>query len=194
MKLIRPYEILRLLGDPAVLRRQKLRAHRRIQHIQKDGRQLLVPAGVRVIAHQMANQRLGNGSIDPVHRHMVAVIGGPPKSQFRHISRSDHKGAHLIGDIHKHLGSLPGLAVLIRHIMALRVMADIPEMKAHCLPDIHLPQSGPQGLCHLAGIRVGSVRRSKAGHGHCHDLLPGNAKQIKSLCRHQQGKGRIQAS
>ena len=37
MQLIRPHQILRFLGDHTVLWRQKLRTHRCIQYIQKDG-------------------------------------------------------------------------------------------------------------------------------------------------------------
>ena len=63
MKLIRSYQILRLLGDLAILRRTKLRAYRSIQDIQKNLLQFLISAGIRIITYQMTYQCLRDRSI-----------------------------------------------------------------------------------------------------------------------------------
>ena len=67
-------------------------------------------------------------------------------------------------------------------------------MCQHRLTDIDLLKLSPQLLCHPAGIGIGPVRGSKAGHGHRVDLASWNPKHIKSSGRHQKCKGRIQPS
>ena len=72
MKLVRPHQILCFLRNPAVLRGQKFRTHRCVQHIKKHIRQLLFPACIRIVADQMADQGLGNRPIDTIHGHVIA--------------------------------------------------------------------------------------------------------------------------
>ena len=109
MQLIRPHQILGLLGDFPVFRRQKLRAYRRVEHVQQHLRKRLFPAGVGKIAHEMANQRLGDGSVYPVHGHVIPIVRGPAQRQLGHVPGSDHHAAALVGGIHQNLGPLPGL-------------------------------------------------------------------------------------
>ena len=89
MELIGAHQILGLLGNLTVLRRQKLRAHRRIQHIQKDGGELLLTAGIGKVTHQMANQRLRHAGVHAVHGHVVSVVGRPSQRQLRHVAGTD---------------------------------------------------------------------------------------------------------
>ena len=135
MQLIRPHQIFRLLCDLPVLRRQKLRTHRRIEHIIKHRLKFLIPAGIRIIMHQMAHQRLGNRTIDPVHGHMIPVISRPPKGKLRHIPCPDHKAAVLVRHIHKNLGTFSRLGILICHAVVLHIMPDIFKMPLHRLGD-----------------------------------------------------------
>ena len=138
MEFIRSYQIFGLLGDLAILRRQKLRADRRIQNIQKNFFQLLIPAGIRIITYQMTYQCLRDRSIHAIHGHMVTIVGCPSKSQLGKISRSHKNAAFLVCRIHQNLGTLTCLAVFISHIVDLGIMSDIPEVDIYRLFNIHL--------------------------------------------------------
>ena len=138
MKLIRSYQILRLLGDLAILRRKKLRAYRSIQDIQKNLLQFLISAGIRIITYQMTYQCLRDRSIYTIHGHVIAIIGCPAKSQLGKVSGSHKNAAFLVCRIHQDLSTLTCLAVLIRHIVDLRIMSDIPEMDIYRLFNIYL--------------------------------------------------------
>ncbi len=194
MQLIRPHQIFRLLGDHAVHGRQEFRTDRRVKYIQKHVLEFHTAAGVRIILHQMAHQRLWHAGIDAVHRHVVAVVGGPSQSQFRHIPGPDDQAARAVGDIHQDLGALSGLSVFIGHIMILCLLSDIPEMHRHRFFDIHFLQRRPQGARHLAGIIVGSVRGAEARHGHGRDLPSVQSQHIKSTHRHQKRQRRVQSA
>ena len=82
MQLVGAYQVLCLLGYLSILRGQKLRAYRGIKHVQKHLRKLLLPAGIGIIAHQMADQRLRHRGVDAVHGHVVSVVGGPAQGQL----------------------------------------------------------------------------------------------------------------
>ena len=86
----------------------------------------------------MTDKSLGHGGVDAVHGHVIAVIGGPAQSQFGHVAGADDHAAALVGNVHEHLGTLSGLTVFVGHIMAGRILLDIPKMQRHCLFDIHL--------------------------------------------------------
>ncbi len=194
MQLIGPHQILGLLGNSSFVRRQKLRAHRRVQNIQKHIPKLLLAAGIRIVSDQVPNQSLWNRTVDPVHGHVVPIVRSPPKGQLRHIPRADDQAPHLVSHIHENLGPLPGLAVFISHIMVVRVMADIPKMCRHRLLNVDLPKLCPQPPCHDAGIMVSPVRGAKTGHGHPMDLTPGQSQAVKRPGRHKKGKGRVEAA
>ena len=93
VKLVGPHEILGLLGDLALRRREQLRRHRRRENIQQRPAQRRIPAGIRVVADQMTHQCLRHRSVHRVHRHMVAVVGRPSQRQLRQIAGADHKAA-----------------------------------------------------------------------------------------------------
>ena len=184
MELIGAHQILGLLGDHPVLRRQQLRTHRRVKNVIKDILQFFVAAGIRVIPYQMADQRLGNRCIHPVHGHMVSVVGGPAQCQFRHISRTNDQCIFLVCDVHQHLRAFPGLPVFIGNIMAFHILPDIGKMSGHRFSDIHFPQGYTQSLRQQAGIFIRPVRCSEAGHGHCYNSFSGKLQQVKGTYRH----------
>ena len=138
MKLVRSDEIFCFLRNDTIFRRQQFRADRRVEHIQKDIGKCFFPAGVRIILHQMAHQGFRYGRIDGIHRHMVAIVRCPAKCQLGKITRSDNHTAGLVGKIHQNLRSLTRLSVFIRHIVFLRILSDITEMKIDSLLDIDL--------------------------------------------------------
>ena len=76
----------------------------------------------------MPYQRLWDGHIHAVHAHVVAVVGGPSECQLGKVARADDKPVHLIGHVHQNLGAFARLAVFIRHIVFVRIHADILKM------------------------------------------------------------------
>ena len=194
MQFIRAYQILRLLADFAVHRRKKLRADRSVKHIQKNLPQFLLPAGIRIIFYKMTHQRLRHACIHTVHGHVIPVIGCPAQCQLGHVARSDHQPACSVGDIHQHLGSLSCLAVFKGYIMYVAVLSDITEMQTDRLPDIHLGQSGAQRPGQPAGIIIGPVRRSEAGHGNGMDIFPGKPQHIKGAYCNEKRQCGIQSA
>ena len=194
MELIGAHQILGLLGDHPVLRRQQLRTHRRVQDVIKDILQFFVAAGIRVIPYQVADQRLGDRCVHPVHGHMVSVVGGPAQGQLRHIAGADDHSSVFIGQIHQDLGPLPGLGIFIGHVMVVHTVAQIPEVDCHSLFDADLLKLCSQLFRKKAGILIGPVCGPEAGHGHRKDLFPGDLKHIKGPGRHQKGQRGIQSA
>ena len=138
MKLVRSDQVLRLLGNLSVLRRQKLRAHRGIENIVKNIRKGLVTAGIRVVTDKMADQCLRNRSVHAIHGHVVTVVSSPAESQLGHISGSDDHTVCLVRKIHKDQCAVSRLRVLVSHIMDRRIMSDILEVGGNCFSDIYL--------------------------------------------------------
>ena len=193
MQLIGTHQVFRLLSDHSVFWRKQFRAHRGIQHIQEGGRKLRVSTGVGIIPDQMADQGFGHSGVNTVHGHVISVIGGPAKSQFRHIACSNYQASGLIRQIHQHLRSLSCLGIFISHIMNFRIVSDIPEMSRDRFPDIHLPECAAQLSHQLAGIPVGPVRGSETGHRHTQNAFPGQSQTVKSPDRHQKRQSGIQS-
>ena len=194
MKLVRPHQILCFLRNPAVLRGQKFRTHRCVQHIKKHIRQLLFPACIRIVADQMADQGLGNRPIDTIHGHVIAVIGSPSQRKLRHVTGSYYQTSHLIGNIHEDLGSFPGLAVFIGHIMPVHIMTDIFKMACHRFPYINFTKFRPHLSRQSAGIIISPVRGPEAGHGYAMYAGPGYLKTVKCPHGHQQSQRGVKSS
>ena len=138
VQLIRSDKIFCPLGDHAVLRRQKLRADRRVKHIQQHACKRLIAAGVRVIAHQMTHQRLWDGGVDRVHGHMVAVVGRPAKRQLGQVAGPDHQSSALVREIHKDLRALACLTVFIGDVVLVGIVTDILKMHLHGIFNVDL--------------------------------------------------------
>ena len=49
----------------------------------------------------MAHEGLGDTGIDAIHRHVIAIVGGPTESKFGEVSRADDDGILTIGHIHE---------------------------------------------------------------------------------------------
>ena len=82
VKFIRANQIFRLLGNDSVLWRQKFRADRSVQNIQKHRRQFNVPAGIRIITNQVSHQRFRHGCVYSVHGHMISAVRRPAQCQL----------------------------------------------------------------------------------------------------------------
>ena len=195
MKLIGAHQILRLLGNGSVvLRRKQLRAYRGIENIEQHRFQLLLPAGIRIVADQMADQSLRHRGVHPVHGHMVAIIGSPSESQLRHISRSDYHASRLIGNIHENLGPLSGLRIFVGHIVDGRIVVNVAEMDVYGVLNVHLQKCGSQLLRQQAGVMVSSVCGSKAGHGDRINLFLWKAGHLEGLHCHQKSQGGVKTA
>ena len=186
MQFVRSHQILGLLCDLAVFRREQFRAYRCIQDIQQDLGEPAILTGIRIVAYQMAHQCLRDRCVDRIHGHMIAIVGCPSKRQFRQITRSDNHTAGLVCDIHNDLGTLSRLTVFVCHIMVFHIMSDIPEMDCYRFADIYFPQCCPQFFRKVAGIPIRSVCGSETRHRNCGDLFSRHAEEIKCSGCHQQ--------
>ena len=137
MQFIRSDEIFCLLGDHTILRRKKLRADRRVKHIEKHISEFFLSTGVCKVANEMADESLRNGCINAVHRHVIAVIGRPAKGELRHIAGTDDETADLVCGIHENLGSLTRLSVLVGDIVIFRILTNIGEMLVYGCTDVN---------------------------------------------------------
>ena len=194
MELIGAHQILRPLGDLPLDGGQQLRRHRGIQNIRQDAGELGI-LGLLVVgneAHQMPHQRLGNAGIDGVVAHVVAVVGAPAQSQLAEVPGADDKTAGGVGDIHEHLGPLPGLGVLIGDGVILRVVADVLEVAADAARDIHRAQGGPQPLRQQHRVGLGAVGGAEAGHGDGDDVRGGTIQHLHGQGRDQHRQRGVQ--
>ena len=194
MQLVRAHQILGLLRNLAVARgRQKLGGHRRIEDIEQDLGN--TPAkDISRIAHQMAHKRLGHARVDGVHAHVVAVIGSPAERQLRQVARADDKTASLVGQIHQNLRALAGLTVLVGHVLHSRVMLDILKVLLHGRVNRNLAEAHTQVAGKRLGIRLGAMRRAKAGHGHGSDARARQPQCIEGTHGHKQRQRGVQAA
>ena len=140
----------------------------------------------------MAHQSLWDACVDPIHGHVIPVVGGPAQGQLGQVAGADDQPAVLIGDVHEHLGPLPGLAVLEGHRVVLHGLADVLEVDLYRAADVDALQGGPQALGQLHGVIPGTVGGSEAGHGHRDDIAGRAVQQLHSHCGDQNGQGGVQ--
>ena len=110
---------------------------------------------------------------------MVAIVSSPAQGKLREVSRTDHEAVRLVRHVHKKLGTLTGLAVLVRHVMYMDVVIDILEVLDASLLDGDLPEGHAKGAYQVTGIGIGTIRRSEAGHGDADDLIPWDLQGIE---------------
>ena len=125
---------------------------------------------------------------------MVTVVGSPAQGQLAEIPGADDQSARLIGHVHEHLGPLPGLGVLIGDVLILRVVADVPEVTAHRVPDGDGPQGGPHVLRQEDGVVLRPLRGAEAGHGDGNDVTGVPVEHPHGQGGDQQGQGAVQAA
>ena len=134
----------------------------------------------------MAHKRLGHARVDGVHAHVVAVIGSPAERQLRQVARANDKTASLVGQIHQNLRTLARLAVLVGHVLHGRIMLDILKVLLHGSMDRDLAEAHTQVTSERLGIRLGAVRRAKAGHGNRRDTRARQPQCIEGTHGHKQ--------
>ncbi len=192
MELIGPHQVLRPLGDFPLYGGQKLRGDGGIQDVFQHVVELRLLPIPGEVAHQMPYQGLGDGGVDPVHAHVIPVVGAPAQGQLAEVPGADDQAAVLIGDVHEHLGPLPGLGVFIGDGMVLRVVADVPEVAADALGDVHGPQGGPHLLRQEDGVVPRPVRGAEAGHGNGDDVRQGPVHHLHGKAGNQHRQGGVQ--
>ncbi len=128
MKLVRSDKILCLLLDGALaVGRSQFGADGCGNDVGERGRELRLRLR-REPADDAADQRFRHSGIDRIHRHLVAIVGAPSKSDLRHVAGADHYCFFLIGHVHQYLCALSRLCILIGGIMHMRIMSDVGEM------------------------------------------------------------------
>ena len=196
MQLVGAYQILRPLADLALYGGQQLGGDRCcqdiLQHVVEGFILLRVVPGQ--VTHQIPHQGLGNGAVDRVHAHMVAVIRAPAQGQFAQVSRADDKSAAAVGDIHQHLGPLPGLGVFKGDGVIVHIVADVLKVAADAGGDIHGFQHRPHPLRQDHGIVPGPVRGAKAGHRDGNDVRHGPVQHFHGKARHQHRQRGVQSA
>ena len=123
---------------------------------------------------------------------MVAVVGGPAQGQLTKVAGADDQPAPLVGQVHQHLGPLPGLAVLEGDGQVLHGLADVPEVDPHCLANVHRTEVGAHALSQDLGVGLGPAGGAEAGHGDGQDVTPGPAQHIEGPGGDEQGQSGVQ--
>ena len=142
----------------------------------------------------MAYQCFGDGAVHAVHRHMIAVIGGPAQRQFGQIAGAHHQTIGLIGDIHQHLCPFSGLSVFKGDAVIVKIVADIGKMGFYCITDVYGAEGNAQFLTKKLCIGAGAVGSAETRHGNSHNISAGSFQQIHGFYCHQQSQGGIQTA
>ncbi len=160
----------------------------------KDALYYVIRFIIGIPAQDMANQGLGYARVDPVHGHMVPVVGAPSQRKLGHVSGTDNQAVMLVGKVHQYLHAFPCLCILVGGIMVLRIMADIPEVLQAGLAYVNLPEFRSKPFDQRNSVAIRPVGRAEARHGDSHDILGGKAELFHGPCSHDQGKGGVQTA
>ena len=86
MQVVRADDVLGALGDVLPIGGQQLGADRGVEDVEQHIPQRGGIGSVGGILDHVAHQRLGYRGIDPVHRHVVPVVGGPAQRQLGEVA------------------------------------------------------------------------------------------------------------
>ena len=196
MELVGAHQVLRLLGDLPLDGGQQLRGDGGIQNIIQHGGELGILSLLVVgdEAHQMPHQRLGDAGVDGVVAHMIAVVGAPAQRQLTEVAGADDQAPGGVGDVHEHLGALPGLAVFKGDGVVVHIVADVLEVTADTARDVHRPQRAAQPLRQQHRVGLGAVRGAEARHGDGDDVLRRTVQHLHGKGRDEHGQGGVQSA
>ncbi len=165
MQLVGAHQILGLLRDVALgIRRQQLGAHGGRHDVEQDFADALVLLLRGDPLDHLAYERLRNRGVDAVHRHLVAVVGGPAECQLAQVARADDDAVLLVGDVHQNLRAFARLRIFVGRRVIRGIDADIAEMLFARLADRDFAHGDPQPPHQFEGVAVGAVRRAEARH------------------------------
>ena len=114
--------------------------------------------------YQVSDKRLGDTAVYAVHRHVVAVVGGPAEREFAQVARADHHSALHVGHVHQYLRAFAGLDVFISGGSFGRIVPDVGEVPEAAFRDGDFTKFHAQKAAHGYGIVMGSVRGAETGH------------------------------
>ena len=175
-------------------RRKQFRRDRRITDIQQGIRQRrvsLFALFLCVAFHHVADERLRDGGVDGIHRHMIAVVCAPAQRQLAEVAGAQDDRIVLVGQVHQDLGALPRLCVFIGDVMDVRIVADVLEMLADRIMDRHLHAGDVKQVHQRSGIGVGAGRRAEARHRDSDDVFRGQAVHPERLGRDDERQGGV---
>ena len=142
----------------------------------------------------MADQCLWHRRIHRIHGHMISVVSRPAECQLRQIACADDHTTGLICNVHKNLGSLTCLSILVSHIVHFRILSDIPEMDIDRILDTDFHKIRIETFDEAHRIIVSTIRCSESRHCHSLNIFMIHAEQIKCTHRHKQCQCRIQST
>ncbi len=162
---IRPQDILGLLLDFSILPGDQFRADGGLQNILEHPGQGGVTCVSGSLCHHQADGGFVKPGVDPIHAHVVAPKGGKAQGQFAHIPGANHEAGNLVGDVHEHLGALPGLGVFKHRVMLAFRVSDVSEMPRDTVGDVNLPRGETAGQKQRLGIAPGFHAGAKGRQG-----------------------------
>ena len=195
VQFVGPDQVLGLLGDLSVgIGRQQFGADGRRHDVEQRRARRFVPLRVGHPPHQMAHEGLRHRGVHTVHRHLVAVVGGPAQGQFRQVSRADDQSALHVGHVHEDLRPFAGLRVFVGGRAVRGVEPDVPEVLHAGLADRDLALRDSQFAHQFQGVAVGSVGGSEARHRDADDAPAVEPQLVERAGGDQQGKRRVQSA
>ena len=187
MELVGTHQIFGLLRNiTQLVGRGKLGRDRRINHIYQHI--VLGSKGglLGQIAHQILNQRLRHTGIHAIHRHVVAIIGGPSECQLREVASAYYQSVILVGQVHEYLRALTSLRIFVGGIVDGSVVVDIMEVLSDGSSNGYLQLLDAQRLHKRSCIIVGAVGSAKAWHRDTDNTLAVESYLIKGTHAHEE--------
>ena len=136
-------------------------------------------------ADEGPDQGLGDAGVDPVHRHMVAVVGAPAEGEFAEVAGADDEAAFGVGDVHQDLRALTRLGVLISNVLGDAVVPDVTEMPLDGFRDGNLAGGDAQPGHQVDRVVFRAGGGPEPGHRDAEDPGAGESQLVESLHRHQ---------
>ena len=140
MQNVRSDNILGFLFYLAVFRGDKLGAYGCCKNILKNF--FGFPFAVfRDMPHDIPYERFGNGCVNAVHGHMIAVIRCPTEREFGKIARPHDESSVFVRYIHKNLRAFSRLRIFVSHVGYFFVLSDVFKMTSYGIGYIDLAES-----------------------------------------------------
>ena len=142
----------------------------------------------------MPHQRFRYARVNAVHRHMVAVVGRPPKRKLGQVSSSYHNTAGLVGNIHDYLRPLPRLTVFKGNVCNAFVLSDVGKMLSYRGGYVYFLQGGSVRVRKTESIVFCTVCCAEARHCDGQYPLAVKSQHIESVYRNNKCKGAVKSS
>ena len=193
MQLVGSDQLLGLLRDAALgIGRKQLGRDGRSGHVTQHLRRAPFGAVRGIPFDDMTHERLGHRGVDPVHRHLVAVVGRPTQRQFRQVTRTHDQRSLAVGHVHQNLRPFAGLRILVGRRTVVGRQPDVAEVLLAGGADRNLACRDTQLAHQRQGIAIGAVGRPEPRHRDPHDPPPVESQPIEGVYRDEQRQRRIQ--